>query len=308
MKEIMFKNTAISIYVVILLAFPVCAEYLSVGTRSGDDYQSNSVSYRHTFNDDWSMGLSYSADGLEDNFNSLQLSVDRYFANSSLSLSAGSDYSKDYSRTNTIGLDYSITFKASDESTAADPTAGQEALSSSEDLQVTDDTEVSENVDIEGGQTSQEQFFVPRASAGARFSKTSYLAQKLEEGSTNLSAGLGTSIGSLFDISGVWNGYSYRNEAAVKEATPGRLARNLVLQDLSSSPKSSLDGTFTYYMTDMVQLYYGANTTIDLLGERADSRTVGITLYFFDSLSIDLNNELTDRDTSYSSVTCGYSF
>ena len=149
---------------------------------------------------------------------------------------------------------------------------------------------------------------MPRLNLGINFSKTSYFSTKLSDSAKNFTFGGGTKIGNYFDLSFSWNNYSYANEKTVNEAGARKIANSPLLQQLSSSPKSSIDGTLTIYPQDFWQIYYSANTTVDLLKNTAGSRTIGLNFTLFENWNFDLSKENTSEDIDYSSFSLGYYF
>lgn len=307
----MNKRTTTLIILITALYLPLFAENITLGSRTATDYRVNSLSYQHDFNDEYSGNAYYSYDDLDKQFNSFNLSVDKYSNDSSYcSLSYGGDYYVDNYRTNTLGFSFGKTFKNSrtEETTNTEESLNQEITSNLSAEGTTANYE-EEGLAQEAAETAkQEQWFVPRLNFGWSFSNTAYFSTKLRDNTKDLTFGGGASLGKNIDISFSWDNYSYSNEQNLRDAGPRKIANNPLLAQLSSSPKASQSGTLTLSPTDFWQLYYTSSLTIDLLNNIAGSRTAGMNFTLFESWNLDISKETTSDNTDYSAMSLGYYF
>lgn len=297
-----------SLIIFLIVLSNLFANNVSLGTRTAADYNVNSLSYQHDFNSEYSGSIYYSYDALDKQYNYYSLGLERSLDdNSYINLSYNSDYVVDNYKTNEFGFQYGITFKdnSTEETDEVSEVLEEEAVSGS-----ISDEDITENAEEETVESvvENEQWLVPRLNLGLTFSRTAYIATKLSDSARNFNFGGGAKFGQNVDISFSYNGYSYANERLIGAAGPRRIANNPLLQNLSTSPQSSLSGTLTIMPNDYWQIYYSANSTVDLLKNTAGSRTIGLNFILFENWNLDLSKETTSDNIYYSAVSLRYYF
>jgi hypothetical protein len=298
------KLSKIGILFLMCLLVPIYAGNISLSFCTAPEYQANSISYAHSFNEEYAGAIYYSYDGIENGFSSLQLSLDKCFDENAYGrVSYGTDETQDYSQTKTIGLMYGITFR--------DSVAKEKPVSDTEELLTENAISVTEDIEPEELPVVVEatQFIVPRGSVGLNFSNTKFISENYSDTARGISLGAGLQVGSHIDLAVDWEGYSYSSDETLKTKSPRNVTRLSSFSLSSTSPRSSLGGTLTLIpLTDVLQVYYRVQRTLDVSGEIVRTTVVGVDLALLEFWRVGANKENISDGSEYSTVSVGFSF
>jgi hypothetical protein len=241
------------------------AEGLSYGTRTGVEYRSDSISYSHSFNEEYGMSLEYSYDAIASSYNSKSVSINRNIdEDRGFSFTYNNYFSNDIYTTSAFGVEYSSLFFVAD-----------------------------------GEETPVLQ---PSFNIGINFSNNRYDKAKLNSQAYDAIFGLGSSIYDSWKISASIDQYNYNNESKIKDQAGAVFRpRSKAFSSSSSSPKNIVDGSISYNILEGINIYYDSSTTKDLQEEVTGSNISGLSWTLFDWLSIDVNNEVSG-DSTFSSA------